>query len=352
MAEHLYNVLRCRYDSRGQDRWSARAIQTPETRMFTQLMRAAVAALLAAAMPHASGQEWPTRPVRVILPFPAGGSTDTLTRVIGDKLGKRLGQPFVVENKPGASTLIGTSEVVRSTPDGGTVLLNASNITSMQFVVKTDFDVRRDLRPVTILRGGVLGLWANASAPFNDLRGFIAYAKANPGKMNYATQGSGSLPHIEFVRLAALANIDLVPVNYKGEAPAIQGLLANEVQTMLGSFLLLGEMSKTGKVKLLAVTGAERMARFPDAPTFIEQELPYTAAYWSGYFFPRATPMPIVRRMQTELKAVYQMPDVYALLTNNGESVGGQTPEEFEKQVNAEAETWEKTIKAAGIKAE
>jgi len=313
--------------------------------------RAFAALLLAFTVLPAFGQQWPSRPVRVVLPFPAGASTDTLLRLLSDRLSQRLGQPFVVENKPGGLTLIGTTDVARAAPDGYTLLLNANGITVLHLTVKTDFDVRRDLLPVTLLRGGMLGAFISTSVPAANLKELFAYARANPGKLNYASTGSGSNQHLEFelFKQQAGGNLDIVQVPYKGEAPIIQALMSSEVNIYLGSFLQLGPLAKAGKVKLIAVGGSKRSPQFPDIPTYREQGVPMTHTYWSGFFAPAKTPIEIADRLQTELKAIYQLPDVYPVLTRNGEDIGGQTPEEFRKQVLDEAATWEGVVKKIGV---
>ena len=309
-----------------------------------------VAATLCAS--PARAQEWPSRPIRVILPFPAGGSTDALLRMVGDKLQQRLGQPFVVENKPGGATLIGTSEVVRAVPDGHTLLLNSNGITLLHMTVKTDFDVRRDLLPVTMLRGGMSGAWINASVPASNIKEFIAYVKANRGKVNYASLGPGTPQHIEYELLKQAIGdegFDLVGIPYKGEAPSIQALLTGEVQLFMAAFLQLGPQAAAGKVKLIAAGGAKRAPQFPNVPTYREQGLDYTHTYWSGFFAPAKMPMETARKLQRELGAVYRLPDVYPVLTRNGEDVGGEPPEEFRKEILDRIAKMEAVVKRIGL---
>jgi tripartite-type tricarboxylate transporter receptor subunit TctC len=310
-------------------------------------------ALLSLAIGHSSfvqAQAWPTKPVKFILPYPAGGSTDSLLRILSDKLNLRLQQPFIVENKPGGLTLIGSMEVARAAPDGYTLLLNANGITMFQLSPKSVFDVRRDLQPITILRGGMMGAWISPTLPVNNLKEFIAYAKANPGKLNYASNGSGSDTNIQFELFKQQAGgLDIVQIPYKGEAPSIQALMAGEVQIYLGSFLLLAQHRAAGRVKLIAVGGSKRAPAAPDVPTYREQGVLFTHTYWSGFFGPAKLPLEIARKLQTELKAIYQLPDVYPILTRNGEDLGGQAPEEFARQIAEEATTWEGVVKRAGI---
>jgi tripartite-type tricarboxylate transporter receptor subunit TctC len=304
---------------------------------------------MVACVPAALAQSWPTKPVRTVIPYSPGGSVDILLRMISDRLSQRLGQPFIVEAKPGGSGLLATNEVLRAAPDGHTLLVFANGITNMHLTLKTEFDVRRDLLPVTMVRGGMLAAWISPTLPVNNFREFIAYAKANPGKLNYGSQGPGTNNHLEFEMLKQLAGIDVVQVPYKGgEAPIIQGLLGGDVHIYLGSFLVLGPMYKSGKVKLIAVGGEKRSTQFPEVPTYREQGIPFTNTYWFGYFMPAKTPIEIARKLQAELKAVYQIPEVYAVLTRNGEDVGGQTPEEFARTVNTEAAAWEGVVKRIG----
>ena len=312
----------------------------------------ALVALSLFAAATARAQEWPARPVKFILPYPAGGSTDTLLRMLSDKLSQRLGQPFIVESKPGGLTLIGTTEVVRAAPDGYTLLLNSDVIALVHLTAKTDFDVRRDLLPITMLRGGMIGAWVTASLPVNNLQELIAYAKANPGKLNYASTGIGSQQHVMFevFKDRAGGGFDVVQVPYKGDTQTIQALITGEVQVLLSSFLQLAPQAKAGKVRLIGAGGTKRSPQFPDVPTYREQGVPTTHTYWSGFFAPVKMPMEIARKLQTELKAIYQLPDVYPVLTRNGEDLGGQTPEEFRKQIVDEAAAYENAVKRIGLK--
>lgn len=299
----------------------------------------------------AQAQSWPSRPVKTLIPYTAGGSVDILVRMLSEKLSQRLGQPFIVEAKPGGAALIATNEVVRAAPEGHTLLVIANGVTMMHLTLKTDFDVRRDLQPVTMVRGGMLGAWVPASLPVKDFREFIVYAKANPGKLNYGSQGVGTNTHIEFELLKERAgNIDVVQVPFKGgEAPIIQAMFANDVHIYLGSFLTLSQHVKAGKLRLLAAGGNNRSPQFPEVPTYREQGVPFTHTYWSGFFGPAKMPMEIARKLQAELKAIYQLPDVNAIMTRNGEDLGGQTPEEFSKVINDEAAAWEGVVRKLGI---
>lgn len=302
-----------------------------------------------ACVPAALAQSWPTKPVRTVIPYTAGGSVDILLRMLSEKLSQRLGQSFVVDAKPGGSGLLATNDVVRAAPDGHTLLVFANGITNMHLTLKTDFNVTRDLLPVTMVRGGMLGAWVSPSLPVSNFREFIAYAKANPGKLNYGSQGPGTNTHLEFEMLKQITGMDVVQVPYKGgEAPIIQALLTGDVHIYLGSFFVLGPMYKSGKVKFLAAGGEKRSSQYPEVPTYREQGVPFNSTYWFGYFLPAKAPMEIARKLQTELKAIYQLPDVYSVMTRNGEELGGQTPEEFAKTVNAEATNWEGVVKRIG----
>jgi tripartite-type tricarboxylate transporter receptor subunit TctC len=307
-----------------------------------------LACLLAPAA--ASAQAWPARSVRVILPYSAGGAADALVRLLTDKLTQRLSQSFVVENKPGGAGLVGLDIAAKSAPDGYTFVVGANDAVWINQVVRTDFDLRRDLDPVTIMRRGILVAWINAEVPAQTVPEFIAYAKAHPGKLNYASTGIGSGNHLGVETLKLVAGIDLVHVPYKGESQILQALTAGEVQLALGTYLTYAPQAAAGKLRALAVAGEHRLPALPNVPTFAEAGVPYVQTYWSGFFAPAKTPRDIESRLASELKVIYQLPDINPTMVRNGEEVGGQTPEEFARLITDELDMRTRAVKAAGLK--
>ena len=328
----------------------------------TRLMRARVANLImlcamvflaGLVAPAAHAQTWPSKGVRLVLPYPPGGISDVLARMLTDKLSQRLGQSFVVDNKPGGSGLIGMDAVTKAAPDGYTITIGANDLSWIDLIVKTGFNLRRDLAPITIMRRGTLVAWVNTPLPAQTVSEFTAYAKANPGKLNYGSNGNGSGNHlaVEYWKLL-VGGMDVVHIPYKGESQSAVALAAGEINLVFGTYASYSAQAAAGKVRALAVAGERRLPALPQTPTFIESGLQYTNTYWSGFFAPAGTPRDITAKLASELKAIYQLPDVNPTMVRNGEEVGGQTPEEFAKIIVDEIETRSKAVKAAALKPE
>jgi tripartite-type tricarboxylate transporter receptor subunit TctC len=301
----------------------------------------------------AHAQAWPSKPVRVIVPYSAGGAADILVRLLMDKLSQRVGQPMVIDNRPGASSLIGIDATVKSPPDGYTFTVLGNDMTWVNQIVKTSFDPRRDLDPITQMRSASFVAWISAAVPAQSIGEFLAYAKANPGKLNYGSAGNGSGNHLGVESLKLLVpGLNMVHVPFKGEAPTAAALAAGEIQLSLGTYLSFAPQAAAGKVRALGVTGSKRLPALPQTPTFVESGVQYTNSYWSGFFAPSGTPREIRARIASELKTIYQLPDVNPTMVRNGEDVGGQTPEEFAKIVADEIEFRTRAVKAAGLKPE
>jgi tripartite-type tricarboxylate transporter receptor subunit TctC len=314
---------------------------------------AAGAAALPAVSRIAWAQAYPTRPVRVIVPAPAGGGYDIVARLMSQFLSERLGQQFIVENRPGAGTNIGTETVVRAAADGYTLLLVASaNAINATLYEKLNFNFIRDIAAVA----GIISLpevmVVNPSVPAKTIPEFIAYAKANPGKISMASGGIGTPGHLSGELFKMMTGVNMVHVPYRGLAPALTDLLGGQVQVAFGSVPSSIEHIRTGKLRALAVTTAMRAKALPDIPTFAEFVPGYEASFWYGVGAPKATPAEIVAKLNTEINAGLADPKLKARLADLGGAVLALSPADFEKLIADETETWGKVIRAADIKPE
>ena len=320
-------------------------------RQFLQL--AAGAAVLPAVARLASAQAYPTRPVRIVVGFAPGGGFDISARLIGQWLSERLGHPFVIENRPGANSNIGTEAVVRAPPDGYTLLLcgnpNAINAT---FYDKLTYNFIRDIAPVAGVLRGPYVLVVNPSVPAKSVPELIAYAKANPRKVNMASQGNGSPGHVAGELFQMMVRINLVHVPYRGMAPALTDLLGGQVQVAFSSLTAAIEYIKAGKLRALAVTTATRSDALPDIPTADEFVPGYEASTWNGVGAPKATPAEIVEKLNEEIKASLADPKLQARLADLGGTVMMGSPPDFGKFIADETEKWGKVVKFVGIKAD
>ena len=314
---------------------------------------AAGAAVLPAVPRIARAQTYPSRPVRLIVPFPPGGGTDLFARLIGQWLSERLGQTFVIENRPGAGTNIGTEAVVRSPPDGHTLLLAFSaNAINATFHDKLSFNFIRDIAPVAGIVRMPLLVQVNSSVPANTFLEFIAYAKANPGKINMASAGNGTPSHVAGELLKMMTGINMVHVPYRGSAPAFTDLLSGQVQVFLVNPAASMEHVRTGKLRPLAITSATRSEALPDIPTVAEFVPGYEATLFYGVGAPRNTPAGIVDKLNREINAALADPKINARLASvDGEALA-VSPADFGKLIAEETEKWAKVIKSAGIKPE
>jgi tripartite-type tricarboxylate transporter receptor subunit TctC len=320
-------------------------------RKFLHLV--ASAAALPAVARLASAQAYPTRPVRIVVGFAPGGGFDISARLIGQWLSERLGHPFVIENRPGANSNIGTEAVVRAPPDGYTLLLcgnpNAINAT---FYDKLTYNFIRDIAPVAGVLRGPYVLVVNPSVPAKSVPELIAYAKANPHKVNMASQGNGSPGHVAGELFQMMVRISLVHVPYRGMAPALTDLLGGQVQVAFSSLTAAIEYIKAGKLRALAVTTATRSDALPDIPTADEFVPGYEASTWYGVGAPKATPAEIVEKLNEEIKASLADPKLQARLADLGGTVMMGSPPDFGKFIADETEKWGKVVKFVGIKAD
>lgn len=320
-------------------------------RRFLRLAAGAVA--LPAVSSIASAQTYPTGPVHLIVGFAAGGPTDITARLLGQWLSDRLGQQFIIENRSGAGSNIATEAVVRAPPDGYTLLLiGTTNATNATLYDNLNFNFIRDIAPVAGIMRAQGVLVVNPSFPAKTVPEFIAYAKANPGKINMATAGNGSPPHIYGELFKAMAGVDLAQVPYRGGAPALTDLLGGQVQVMFESVLSSIAYIRAGKLRALAVTSGTRSAALPDVPTVGEFVPGYEASGWFGIGAPKDTPAEIVGKLNREITAGLADPKIKERLAALGGVPMPMTPAEFGKLIADETEKWGKVIRAANIKAD
>jgi len=317
------------------------------------LYLAAGAAALPAVSRIARAQAYPTRPVRIIVGLAAGGPADIVARLIAQWLSERLGQPFVVENRTGAATNIATEAVVRAPADGYTLLfVTAANAINTSLYEKLNFNLSRDIVPVASLIRAPSVLEVNPSVPAKTVPEFIAYAKANPGKLTMASSGIGTPSHVFGELFKFMTGVNLVHVPYRGAAPALADLLAGQVQVLFDPMPNPIEYIKAGKVRPLAITTATRSEALPDVPTVSEFVPGYEGSFWFGVGAPKATPADIVDKLNKEVNAALDDPKMKSRLADLGGTVLPGSPADFGKLIAEETEKWAKVIKFAGIKAD
>jgi tripartite-type tricarboxylate transporter receptor subunit TctC len=318
----------------------------------TFLHLAAGAAALPAVSRMARAQAYPTRPVRLIVTVAAGSSPDIIARLMGQWLSERLGQPFVIENRPGGGGNIGTEAVARAPADGYTLLLcGIMNATSATMYEKLNFDFIRDIAPVAGVLQGPSVLVVHPSVPANTLPEFIAYAKANPGKVYLASAGNGTGTHVFGELFKMMSGVDMVHVPYRGGGPALTDLLSGQVQVMFPATVVSMEHIRAGRLRALAVTTAMRSEALPDLPTVGEFVPGYKASAWFGIGAPKNTPTEIVDKLNKEVNAALADPNMKTRLADLGGTTLAGSPADFGKLIADEIEKWGKVVKFAGIKA-
>lgn len=297
--------------------------------------------------------DYPTRPVRFVVGYPAGGSTDIIARLIGQRLSERLGQQFVIENKPGAGNNIGTETVVKAEPDGYTLLLiNPANFINTSLYANLNFNFIRDIAPVASFLRVPNVMTVPNEVPAKTVAEFIAYVKANPGKVNLASSGNGTSVHLSGEMFMAMTGAKMLHVAYKGAAPATTDLLGNRVQVMFDNMPSIIGHIRGGKLRALAVTTAQRSPELPDVPTVGETVPGYEASALFGMGAPAKTPPEIIAKLNSEINAVLAEPEIKKRLTELGGEPLIATPEAFGAMIKAETEKWEKVVKYADIKIE
>jgi tripartite-type tricarboxylate transporter receptor subunit TctC len=300
---------------------------------------------------QALAQSWPARPVRFVVPFPPGGSTDVAARTLADKLTRALGAQFVVENRAGAGGAIGTTAVARAAPDGHTILFAADPVTTLFLVVRNlEYDTVRDFAPVTQVTTQPLAVAVHASVPAATVQELVTYARANPGKLSFAHSGTGTGQHFSGELLKKMAGLDIVHVPYKGGGPAVQDLVAGQVPMgVLGSTPLIPH-HKSGRIRILAFTSKDRFASMPEIPTLHESGFTgFDTSQWLGLLVPRGTPAEIIQRLHAATASALSLEDVRERLAQAALQPVGNTPRQFEAVIRADIERWSKLAQELGI---
>jgi tripartite-type tricarboxylate transporter receptor subunit TctC len=313
-------------------------------------------AMLGAAMFIASSAvaQYPTRAVRMVVPSSAGGGTDIIARIVAPKLTEKLGQQIVVENRPGAGTMIGSEVVARAPPDGYTLLMGLSTLATNPVIYKkVPYNAITDFAPVTLVLSAPNILVVHPSLPVKTVKELIWFAQARPGEINFASAGAGTNPHLSMELFLSMAGLRMVHVPYKGSAPAIIDLLSGQVVTMTATMLTGMPHVRSGRLRALGLTGANRNAAAPDVPTIAEAGVPgYEAVQWYGLLAPAQTPKDIIARLNREMTAILQLPDVKERVAADGGDAVATPPEAFGRYIRTETEKWARVAKAAGIKPE
>ena len=314
----------------------------------------AMALTLAAPSP-AHAQTWPSKPVRIVVPFSPGGFADSSARAIADRLAARLGQPVVVENRPGAGGNIGAELVAKSAPDGYTLQLayDGTIVVNPHVYSKLGFDPIKDFAPVTKLGDAAVIVVAHPSLPANNLRELIALAKAKPGMLNFGSSGTGGSAHLACEMLNQRAGIDLIHVPYKGGGQAITDVVGGQIPLVCTAIATAQQFVKSGKLKALGLSSEKRDPTMPDVPTFAESGLPgFVVNSWVGVLAPAQTPRAIIDRLQTEIAAVLQLPEVRTRYAVLGIEPVGNKPDEYAAQIKADLENWGPVVKRANVRIE
>jgi tripartite-type tricarboxylate transporter receptor subunit TctC len=311
----------------------------------------ALAAVLVAAQVFLAGpslaQDYPTRPIRIIVPFGAGGPADVVARVLGNAMQESLKQPFVIETRPGAGAVIGTLEAAKSPPDGYTLLMMSNTQTANESLVpQRKYELMRDLVPVAPINFSDLVIVVHPSVPANSLREFIALAKSQPGKLNYASSGQGTPYHMAGELFKTMAGIDLVHVPYRNSGEARNGVIGGQVQMMIDAVTTMAPNVSQGQVRALATTGEKRSSVLPEVPTAEEAGLPgYEATIWLGLMAPTGTPKPIIDKLSAAINVAIKRPEIVKLWADQGASPLSMTPEEFDKFLRGDIVKWAEVVK-------
>jgi tripartite-type tricarboxylate transporter receptor subunit TctC len=316
-------------------------------------VRLLLALILASS--HAFAQTYPSRPVRVMVGFAPGGPNDLIARAYSARLGEAFGQPFVVENRTGAAGNLAAEAVARATPDGGTLMLGSTGTNAVNPSLYTNlaFDLLRDLAPVSVVATSPSALAVHPKVPAQDVRELIALARAQPGKLTYASAGSGSSQHLSAELFKQATGVDIVHVPYKGAAPGITDLLAGQVDMSFAPVANVVPHAKAGKLRLLGLTSAKRSDFAPGTPAIAETVPGFEVVTWYAVFAPAATPAAIVERLNAELRKIAQAPQLKEQLANLGiDAAASASPAEARAYRDAEAEKWGKLVRALGVKAE
>jgi tripartite-type tricarboxylate transporter receptor subunit TctC len=318
-------------------------------------MRATLFIIALACAAFAQAQPYPGKPVRLVVPFPAGSTPDIVGRALGQKLAAAWGQPVIVDNRPGAGGNIGAAEVAHAAPDGYTLLIGSNGPIAINKALydKLPFDPDRDLKPISLLAGAPQILAVHPSVPAGDLQQLVAYARANPGKLAYGSVGSGSASHLTMELFKSQARVSLVHVPYKGFPPVVQDLLSGQIQATFAIVPAVLPQIRAGRLRGLAVTSEKRTSLAPDIATMSEQGLPrFDATAWQGLLAPSGISSEILSTISSETQKAMRSPEVKKTLETQGFETIGSTPEEFAAFIRAEREKWTKVVRETGAKAE
>jgi len=322
--------------------------------MTVSWLRRLVAVSMALLATPAHAQDYPSRPVRIIVPFAPGGSADVFGRFVGQRLAEALGQNFIVDNRPGAGALIGTDAVAKSAPDGYTLLLMSNTHTVNESLIPNKpFVLMRDFVPVAPINASDLVLVTKAGLPFGTLADLIKAAKARPGSLSYASSGPGTPYHMAGELFKAMAGLSIVHIPYKGSAGARTDVLGGQLEMMFDAIPTMSEHIRSGKVKALATTGAARSTVLPDVPTMAEAGVPgYEATIWLGLMAPRGTPAAVVARLNAEVAKITSNADVRRAWSQQGTTAMTMGVDEFTRYLNDDIAKWAKVVKFSGARAE
>ncbi len=316
-------------------------------------MRGLIGFLLILVSINSYSQVWPSKPIRYIVPFPPGAFNDTLGRTISAELSKTLGQPMVVDNRPGGNSVIGTEAAAKSAPDGYTLFGAALPFSAIQSLYKTSFDVTKDFAPITLAGFSANLLVAHPSFPANSVKELIEHARKNPGKINYGSSGNGTSVHLAMELFKSMSKTYMLHIPYKGSAPVVTDLIAGQVDVMFDNMPNVIGHVRAGKMKPLAVTTAQRSSQAPEIPTVAEAGLPgYEQTAWFGVLAPAGTPRDIIGRLNGEIIKLLNSADVKERFAKQGVEVRTSTPEQFSTFLRSEVDRWGKVIRDAGIKAD
>lgn len=323
-------------------------------RMSLSLIRLSLAALLvlAPSIPALAQEAWPSRPVRVVIPFLAGGGGDAVGRAVAQAMTERFGRPFVADNRPGGASSLGTELVARSAPDGYTLLIVGPNhATNPHLMPRLAFDTVRDFAPVSLLTTAPYVLVANPALPARGLQDLLTLARARPGELTFGSAGNGTAGHLAMEMIKAATSVDMQHVPYRGSPPVLVDIMAGRISVALDNVLSSSGGIAEGRMRALAVTGAQRSTRLPDVPTIAEQGLPgFDVTVWQGALFPTGTPPAIVNRLSTEIAAAMRDPVLRNRLAEIGVDALGSTPEEFRVFIDAELARWGEVIRRTGTR--
>jgi tripartite-type tricarboxylate transporter receptor subunit TctC len=310
------------------------------------------AAALSLASAIAGAQQYPAKPVRIIIPWPPGGSNDVVGRIVAQKLSETMGQQFVIDNRGGASGVIGAEFVAKSPPDGYTLMIHsATHVSNPHLYGKVPYDTLKDFAPVAPLSVQIGMLVVHPSLPVKNVKEFIALAKSKPGQLTYSSSGNGSFVHLSMALFASMAGIKMIHVPYKGGGPAAISIASGETQAQMGTVGSVIQQVKQNRVRALAITSDRRAEAFPNLPTIAEAGVPgYEFTAWIGTFAPAGTPKPIVDRLNIEITKVLRMPDVAQNLKSQTLEPLIMTPEQFARRLKTDYDKYEKVVKLTGAK--